>query len=285
MNKKKLSRREFLKIGLWTLFGGSTSSLGGYYYASTVEPKWIDITEVEISLAGLPKEFSGFKITQISDIHFGSWMTELQFSKIIDLVNKTDPDLIAITGDFVSNSPKIFKPILIKELSRLKSKHDKYAVLGNHDHWTDPVIIREALSASNIIELNNAIDVIKKGNDHLYICGVDDHWEKLDRIEKVTENLPTDACAILLAHEPDFAVISAATRRFDLQISGHSHGGQVVIPFLGAPILPKYAKKYPQGHYQIEDMQLYTNRGVGMNQPAVRFNCRPEITVFTLRKT
>ncbi|MBZ0286049.1 MAG: metallophosphoesterase, partial [Anaerolineae bacterium] len=86
-----------------------------------------------------------------------------------------------------------------------------------------------------------------------------------------------------LAHEPDYADISAATGRFDLQISGHSHGGQVVIPFIGPPVVPPYSKKYPLGRYQVGTMIQYTNRGVGMISPAVRFNCRPEITVFTLR--
>jgi len=95
--------------------------------------------------------------------------------------------------------------------------------------------------------------------------------------------LPDEGCAILLAHEPDYADISAPTGRFDLQLSGHSHGGQVILPFIGPPILPSYSHKYPVGQYQVGSMIQYTNRGLGTVAPMVRFNCRPEITVFTLR--
>jgi predicted MPP superfamily phosphohydrolase len=94
--------------------------------------------------------------------------------------------------------------------------------------------------------------------------------------------LPAEGCAILLAHEPDCADDSAATGRFDLQISGHSHGGQVSLPLIGPPVLPYLAQKYPSGLYQVGQMFQYTNRGVGMTPPYVRLNCRPEITVFTL---
>jgi hypothetical protein len=116
----------------------------------------------------------------------------------------------------------------------------------------------------------------------LHIAGVDDVWEEHARLDMVLEQLPADGAAILLAHEPDFADESAATGRFDLQLSGHSHGGQVIYPFGGPPILPTYAKKYPVGRYQVSGMIQYTNRGLGMIPPHVRFNCRPEITVFTL---
>jgi predicted MPP superfamily phosphohydrolase len=95
--------------------------------------------------------------------------------------------------------------------------------------------------------------------------------------------LPEHGAAILLVHEPDFADHSAASGRFDLQLSGHSHGGQVIIPFIGPPIVPYLAQKYPLGLYQVQNMLLYVNRGLGMARLKVRFNCRPEITVITLR--
>ena len=94
--------------------------------------------------------------------------------------------------------------------------------------------------------------------------------------------LPRTGAALLLAHEPDFADITPPPGRFDLQLSGHSHGGQVVIPFLGPPTLPEIGEKYPSGRYQVGGMIQYTNRGVGMVRPHVRLNCRPEITLLTL---
>jgi len=108
----------------------------------------------------------------------------------------------------------------------------------------------------------------------LHVAGVDDVWERQDRLDLVLKATPEAGAAILLAHEPDFADVSAATRRFDLQISGHSHGGQVIIPLRGPPLLPRYAKKYPMGLCQVGSMMQYTNRGVGMVPPRVRFNCR-----------
>jgi hypothetical protein len=117
----------------------------------------------------------------------------------------------------------------------------------------------------------------------LHLAGVDDVWESQDRLDLVLEALPDAGAAILLAHEPDFADVSAAAGRFDLQLSGHSHGGQVIFPLRGPLVLPRYARKYPIGLYQVGGMLQYTNRGLGMIPPRVRFNCRPEVTVFTLR--
>jgi predicted MPP superfamily phosphohydrolase len=102
------------------------------------------------------------------------------------------------------------------------------------------------------------------------------------RLEDVTARLGDNSAAILLAHEPDFADRSEATGKFDLQISGHTHGGQIVIPFYGPPVLPHLGRKYPSGLYKVGNMFQYTNRGVGMHSLAVRFNCPPEITIFEL---
>jgi predicted MPP superfamily phosphohydrolase len=123
---------------------------------------------------------------------------------------------------------------------------------------------------------------VERNGELLHFCGIDDHWERKDRLDLVLEDTPDEGAAILLAHEPDFADISVKSMRFDLQLSGHSHGGQVVLPFIGPPVLPLYGRKYPLGLYNIDPMYLYTNRGLGMVHPQVRFNCRPEITTFTL---
>jgi predicted MPP superfamily phosphohydrolase len=135
---------------------------------------------------------------------------------------------------------------------------------------------------SSIVNVSNGMHTISREDAALHFAGVDDFWERKDRLDDVLETLPDEGAAVLLAHEPDYADISSATGRFDLQISGHSHGGQIILPFVGPPIVPPYALKYPLGLYQVGDMLQYTNRGVGMLSPRVRLNCRPEITVFTL---
>jgi len=157
------------------------------------------------------------------------------------------------------------------------------AVLGNHDHWTDADMIHRVIKESGMVDLTNTVHTLDRRSAPLHLAGVDDIWEEHDRLDDVLAQLPYDGAAILLAHEPDFADTSAASGRFDLELSGHSHGGQVILPFVGPLRLPYLGRKYPLGRYQVGPMIQYTNRGVGMISPRVRFNCRPEITVFTLR--
>jgi len=142
--------------------------------------------------------------------------------------------------------------------------------------------VQDALRRGGVRLLMNSIHTLERNGEQVHIAGVDDVYEYRDDLDAVMTQLPKDGCAILLAHEPDFADTSAATERFDLQLSGHSHGGQVVVPFIGPPVLPDLGKKYPSGLYQVGNMLQYTNRGVGTSIPPVRFNCRPEITIFTL---
>lgn len=123
---------------------------------------------------------------------------------------------------------------------------------------------------------------LKRAGYPLHVCGVDDVWEGNPRLDHVLSRLPGSGPAILLVHEPDFADTVSMSGRFDLQLSGHSHGGQVRFPLVGAPALPRYARKYPVGAYRIGGMPLYTNRGLGMLPPRFRFLCRPEIAVFDL---
>ena len=124
---------------------------------------------------------------------------------------------------------------------------------------------------------------LRREEAQLHIAGVDSLWYDKADLNPVLQQLPEEGAALLLAHEPDFADISAKTGRFDLQLSGHSHGGQIILPLVGPPWLPRHGRNYPLGQYQVGDMIQYTNRGIGMVIPTVRFNCRPEISVFTLR--
>lgn len=282
MTKNKFTRREILKLGFWGAIGTLASGVASLEYANLIEPSWLHINPVDLTLPRLPKAFESYRLVHISDIHHDFWMTQTRLANIVDAINQTEPDSIVITGDFISKFQDDHKSVLTAELSRLAPKHKTFAVLGNHDHWTDADLVREALQASGITELPNNVYTFEHENSFLHICGVDDYWEGHADIDKVLKKLPDEGCAILLCHEPDYDDISSATGRFDLQLSGHSHGGQVVFPFLPPLVVPPLAEKYPSGLYQVGNMLQYTNRGVGMIQPYVRFNCRPEITVFTL---
>lgn len=283
----KISRRDFLRI-LKRAGAAAFSAVAASYYSLELEPSWLDLVEVEIPFSRLSKTFDGFRIVQISDIHIGGWMNRKHLAEVLELAKQQTPDLIVITGDFVighswSAALDMVAEDLVAEMSALTSEYKVLAVMGNHDHWTDPVKVREMLSRCGILELKNDVHMIVKDGERLCIAGLDDISEGEHRLEELYDKLPLYSDSILLAHEPDYADTSSLVGRFGLQLSGHSHGGQVVIPFLGPPVLPRWARKYPSGLYQVGAMWLYTNRGVGMTSPFVRFNCRPEITVFTLR--
>ena len=280
MNDRGIYRRVLLGAALGVLL------LGGLVYVRKVEPEDVEIVPVSLVLPRLDAVFEGYRIAQISDIHADGWMTPGRVLSLVNLVNTEAPDLVAITGDFATYSR--FRSLirhasrLIAPLRRLQATDGVVAVLGNHDHKTDARTVRRVLAASGVLELHNAVLTLRRGGEALYLCGVDDLKEGTPRLDRALEGLSEEGAAVLLAHEPDFADESAATGRFDLQLSGHSHGGQVGVPLLRYPFLPKLSRQYPTGLYRVGDMFLYTNRGLGAH-PRFRFNCRPEITVFTLR--
>lgn len=283
----KLSRRSFLKI--IGILAGETILVGagGMLYSYQLEPGWVEVTHVNLKLARLGKAFDGFRLMQISDIHMGGWMNPEHFAYVIKLALAQEADLLALTGDFVIHyGGRPVKASDISDLSDgLKMLGDlpRVGVLGNHDLRSVPGEIRKLMKERQILDLTNSVHTILRGDECLHICGVDDLLYGKPDLDKVLSMLPKEGAAILLSHEPDFADESAKTGRFDLQISGHSHGGQVVPPIIGPINLPSGGRKYYSGLYTVGTMLQYTNRGVGMVPPFIRLNCRPEITVYTLQ--
>ena len=278
----KVTRRGMLKLAVRSGIGIMGLNLGSLAWARTIEPDWVDVNHIRLRLPRLGAAFHGFRVVQISDIHIDDWMTRSRLSHIVRLVNQQNPDLVAITGDFVTHYPRKYVDALTDCFSKLTPRHAAAAVLGNHDHWTNATLMRQMIRKSGMIDLNNAVHTLRRGKDVLHIAGVDDPWMRKARLDEVLPQLKAPGAAILLAHEPDFADDYAKYGVFDLQLSGHSHGGQVTLPGVGPLVLPPKGLKYHTGRYQVQDMTLYTNRGVGMVRPYVRFNCRPEIAVFTL---
>lgn len=277
-------RRELLRATFAGLAGMAVAGGGLLAYASEVEPRWVQITHINLPLPRLPEEFHGYRIVQISDLHAGKWLPTALLEETVRLVNDQRPDLIAITGDFVTYTYKDAPLDIVPTLSKLRAKDGVAAVLGNHDYWGSygPDLIRHVIHDSGMIDLNNDTHTLERNGKLLHLAGVDSARERMARLDLVLKKLPKEGAAILLAHEPDFADTSAKSGRFDLQISGHSHGGQVVVPFVGPPRLPPMGVKYHTGRYQVGNMVQYTNRGLGVVGIPVRFFCRPEITVFTL---
>ena len=280
---RKITRRTFLKALLNTSIVMGTGA-GTLYYGSQVEAFDYQIVQRELTLPRLHPAFDGYTITQISDIHVDLLTTNRErLQQAIEMVNAQKTDLTLITGDLLTGYSDEVAQIIVDEFPKFISTEPIINVWGNHDWWSGPGLVEPMMREAGLYTLVNDVYTIERDGQYLHISGVDDWWEKHSDIDAVLAKLPTEGCAIMLAHEPDYADITAATGRFDLQLSGHSHGGQVRVPALGAPILPDLGKKYSIGLYQVGDMQQYTNRGLGMVYPPVRINCRPEITVLTLR--
>jgi hypothetical protein len=286
-NTNKLSRRDFLKLIKAVIPPAIGLGVIGYLYGTDIEMGWIETTYVTLRLPRLDSAFHKMRLAQISDFHIGHWMDKERLEYVLGLALAEAPDCFILTGDFVDKYPDKMSieesiALLSGSFSQLSAFCPTFAVLGNHDHLAGASAVQKSLASAGVEVLRNSVTAFKRNGRELHITGVDDVREKEDRFDQVLTKLPEGGNNLLLVHEPDFADNVAATGRFDAQFSGHSHGGQLSIPLIGPPYLPSWGRKYPQGLYTIGDMLLYTNRGVGVTSISMRFNCRPEITVFTL---
>lgn len=261
------------------------AAAGVLRHAGWVEPEKVEVNRLNIALSGLDEPFDGYRIVQISDLHADRWMTPSRLRSLARMVNALEPDLIAITGDLVTDPATGRKPELADALGELTAPDGSVAVLGNYDYVAGGDVVRELLDRAGVRELANDMYTLRRAQSSLHIAGVDDIWHRRARLDLVLQRMPADGAAILLAHEPDFADVAAATGRFGLQISGHTHGGQVRLPLAGPVLRPRHGRVYHAGLYHVGGMLHYTNRGLGMFPPRLRFRCRPEITVFTLNST
>ena len=280
------SRRQFLKTAISA--AGALAVMGIGFDALSAEPHHAVVENVQVRLPNLSDAFRGFRIAQLSDIHFGPYIGDRVVQNAVDVISSLQPDLVVLTGDFVSHPLYMghgiegaWNAAPCGEILRQLSSTRMLAVLGNHDHWNDAGIVTNALRRNHIEVLRNQSTAIERKGERLWIAGVDDVLARTNDLGKTLRGLPASEPIVLLAHEPDYAD-HAANFPVHLQLSGHSHGGQVRIPGIGAPILPAMGTKYPMGLAQVGKLQVYTNRGLGVITPPVRFNCPPEITLITL---
>ena len=244
----------------------------------------------EITLKRLPRAFDGFTIVHLSDFHYEHRFSSVPIRKAVEIVNGLRPDLIVLTGDYVT-VPVFHRERLVRKSAETaipcaallaQMQGPKYAILGNHDAVANPPLIVRSLEDQGIPVLRNRCLPIERGNGRIWLAGIDDLLRGLPRIDRTLNGIPPDETTILLAHEPDYAD-QAAFFPVDLQLSGHSHGGQVWIPGIGAPWLPSMSRRYPRGLYRIKDLTLYTNMGIGTIRAPIRLNCPPEVTLISLR--
>ncbi len=284
MTPRSFTRRKFLALA------ASAGVAAIAIDSALLEPNRPRVVSREVPLRRWPERLDGFKIAVLSDFHYDHRFSIHPIHAAVRMVNDLNPDLIALAGDFVSMP--IFdddqrRAALAAEpcanlLHQMRATHGSWAVLGNHDYYTDPAHVTAVLKAEGIRVLANESVPIETNGVRFWLAGVNDVTGGTADLGKTLHGTPKDEATILLAHEPDFAD-EVARFPVDLQLSGHSHGGQVRIPFIGPLYLPALARKYVWGMYQVGALSLYTNPGLGTIGPPVRWNCPPEITLLTLR--
>lgn len=284
---KDITRRAFLRGLFASLAATLLAAFGGYGYARYIEPRLIQTTEVEISSTKLPSSFSGVKIVQFSDIHLSEEYSINQLVKIVNKINQLSPDVIFFTGDLIDKPNQYgYLHQISPVLRRLKAPLGKYAIYGNHDHGGYGTAVYETIMKNSNFKLlkNRGERISLLDGSSVFVAGIDDMMLGRPDFNQTFTDASSRLFTILLAHEPD-AALEAKQFSVDLQLSGHSHGGQVQLPFYGPLITPPFASVYTEGLYEVDSMKLYVNRGLGTTRLPYRFFSVPEITVFTLIKS
>lgn len=254
------------------------TGLAGAFYALRVEPGRPRLTHVTLRLPDLPAALDGLRVGQISDMHLGQPYAAENSRWAVEQVGRAAPDLIALTGDFVSYEPAIAE--LPGILTPLRAPLGVYAVPGNHDYWEGLPEIVACLEPLGVRFLINRGEPVGPGGA-LYLAGIDDSWNGRPNLAAALAGRPAGAFTLLLAHAPDSAD-EAAGQGVQVQLSGHTHGGHLRLPLLGAFVLPRHGWRYAMGHAHVGGLQLYVSRGVG-GMP-MRFGCPPEASIITLRR-
>ena len=276
-----MNRRNFMKAS--TLFFASTVLARAGQLEFNDETLSPVVDNVEIPIKNLKPGLEGFTIAQLSDIHLQPYTKPELVKKAVEMTNALNPDLVVLTGDYVWHDQEAafeLAPIL----AGLKARHGIYSVLGNHDYWLDVRATVRAFEEEGLPMLVNQGLEINTGNGSFYLAGMDDGWSGKPDLKKTLENAPADVPVVLLLHEPDLVDETSLDPRITLQLSGHTHGGQVLV--MGKPPIftPHLGKIYSQGLFHVNDTWLYTNRGLGVISVPLRYNCPPEITLLTLTR-
>lgn len=279
MSRIQLSRRRFLGGLIATPLIGVA---GVSAYARLIEPYHYWISETDIFIRNLPERFENFRLTQLTDIHHSTILDIDQVRDVVQIAQQTKPDMFVLTGDYTTTYRRFVEPCA-EALAPLNAPEGVWAVLGNHDHYTDPELTTRALQDQHITVLNNANTTIQRGPDSLQLSGIDDwSWNATDWTSAF-KGLKTTTPTILLSHQPSVLDLDQ-TQNAALILSGHTHGGQVRVPWLGAPArLAMRDLKYDRGLFRRGETQLYVSSGTGEIGLRVRFGVRPEIAVIRLK--
>ena len=265
------------------VFGPVSALINSAAHALGWIPEPAQVREIRLPVSGLPKELEGYTILHLSDFHIGTWITRLRLAELVDRANKLQPDLIAITGDYVADANSRSLSAIESELSRLQAEDGVFGVMGNHDHWAGVEAVRRALNATGIQDVGNDSRYLCSQKGRINVAGIDAFYDGGDRLYPVLESLRPADFNLILCHEPDYADLVRQTGRFDLQLSGHSHGGQIAFPKIGPLFLPSHARRYPAGLYTLGRLWLNTSVGLGTARLQLRWNAPAEMILLTLQ--
>ncbi len=281
-----MNRRQFIGAGAAVVAGG----VGLFGYTTVIEPHWLEIVRRDLPIDNLPSGLEGATLAHVSDIHVCTYVDEGYLSESLARLKPVAPDIVVLTGDFVSWEEHRNPDVKIEQLRRVLDNlpHGRLAtlgILGNHDYgntWRDPrvaAVVSGAVTESGMRILRNEVAAV----EGLDIIGIDDLWSgRADTKQAFTQR--SNTAAIALCHNPDAMDELSWDGYSGWVLAGHTHGGQCKPPFLPPPVLPVKNRRYTSGEIAVQtDQKLYISRGVGHLLKA-RFNVRPEITVFTLRR-
>jgi uncharacterized protein len=278
---REWTRREVIKLSAASM---ATIGVGCLGYGALVR-EHVEISRVQVRIENLPAEFNGLTMAQMSDIHHGMYTGLDYINRCVEIVNNLSPDLIALTGDFTFDGSNYIEPCA-DALKGLKARIGVYSVLGNHDYYAGAGRVARALRNAGFDLLIDAKDCIEYRGAKLWLVGVDDLYYGTTDIYRLMRGLSPSEPKIVLSHNPDFIEeFAVADKHIDLMISGHTHGGQIRFPLIGAPqISSVYGQRYAIGMNRKKRMQVYTTRGIGTILLPVRFDCPPEIVLYTLQQ-
>lgn len=278
-----LTRRSFLAGGL-----AAGTAMATYGWS---EREHLEVVRRSLALRDLPPELTGLRLALVCDLHRGPAVSERYLAEVITSVNSLAPDLVLLPGDFVSRSDEFF-PDVTRLLSQLQPRIGSLATLGNHDHWEGRERAWQALHRAGIRTIDNhRLFLTPSGalqerptERGLCLAGVGDLWEDEPDLAAALQGTPERMPRLLLSHNPDFAEEGPGQARVDLQLSGHTHGGQIVLPGLG-PVASgsRHGVKYLAGLVQGPGWPVYVSRGIGTSVLPVRVGARPEITLFEVK--
>jgi predicted MPP superfamily phosphohydrolase len=280
---QRFTRRHFL-------IGAGATAAGVALYSGEISRHEIDLVPRTLIIANLPSAFHGFRIAQISDIHLDEFTEPFFLERVVRNVNALDADMVLLTGDFVTHGSLTFivgrsAAYRCAEVLSTLTCPLRFACLGNHDVAVGAPLVIDSLTSNGIPVLVDEYLPIERNGSRFWLAAVNDPGTTNPRLELAVPPLP-DGPVILMAHEPDYADIvlrHPRGRLVDVMLSGHTHGGQIRLPFMGPLVLPPMGKKYAEGLFHLDTLQLYVNRGIGTVGIPFRLNCPPEITVFTLQ--